>query len=321
MTLAIDADGCPAIAGAALTPIAKGWSGDKKYFVETAEGQRLLLRIADMVEYDRKKSEYAALSKAAALGLYTPQPIDFGYDDAKVYYLATWLEGEDAASLLPSLTEVERYALGARAGELLRKLHTLPAPTDAEPWAVRFQRKIDERLAQYDQGARQGANGETAIDYLRQGSALLQSRPQTFIHGDFNTTNLIVAPTGKVGVIDFNCYNGDFGDPLWDFISNTYMEAPDPHFFTGLWNGYCGGRPDDTFFAVTAYYFAYDILAQLCGDSDYENCRADGSAMLRYEGFTRIVPNWYLEDWGGAQHQAHRHRPRPHAAAHRQKHL
>ena len=39
-------------------PLNKGWSSDRKYIIKTAEGEKLLLRIADIAEYDRKKAEY-----------------------------------------------------------------------------------------------------------------------------------------------------------------------------------------------------------------------------------------------------------------------
>jgi len=50
---------------------------------------------------------------------------------------------------------------------------------------------------------------------------LLVGKPQTFIHGDFNISNMIVMP-GKqigdcIGVIDFNSYNQDHGDPWQEF--------------------------------------------------------------------------------------------------------
>lgn len=292
-----------------IEPITKGWSGDKKYYVETADNERLILRIFEISEYDRKKIEYDALCKTAALELYVPQPKGFGVfnDSTRVYYLVTWLDGEDAASVMATMTETERYALGLKAGKLLRKLHTLPAPTEAEPWHIRFGRKIDERLSSYRENNVQSENGERAIKYLTDNAYLLKNRTQTFNHGDFNTTNIIVSPTGEVGAIDFNAFFmtegphalSDYGDPLWEMICISYMETPDPHYYTGLWNGYTGGKPDDTFFKITAYYFAYDVLTSLCGgaDSGFDNGGFDEKAMRWYDNFTRVVPSWYLGEW------------------------
>ena len=38
--------------------INKGMSNDKKYYIETDDGKRLLLRVTDAKEYGRKKAEY-----------------------------------------------------------------------------------------------------------------------------------------------------------------------------------------------------------------------------------------------------------------------
>jgi aminoglycoside phosphotransferase (APT) family kinase protein len=35
-----------------IDPINKGWSSDKKIYIETTEGRKLLLRISDICEYD-----------------------------------------------------------------------------------------------------------------------------------------------------------------------------------------------------------------------------------------------------------------------------
>jgi serine/threonine-protein kinase len=285
---------------AKIEPLDKGWSSDKKYYIETHDGERLLLRVSDIAEYDHKRAEYEALGKAAALKLYTAQPIEFGTcgNGAEVYYLVTWLDGEDAAAMFPRLTDGERYALGIKSGELLRKLHSLSAPDNAEPWKIRFNRKIDERLSSYRHNNAQSEIGELAIKYLSDNAGLLENRPQTFNHGDFNSTNIIVAPGGEVGAVDFNCYNGDYGDPLWEMICISYMETPDPYYYTGLWNGYTGGKPDNEFFEMTAYYFAYDVLTSLSSgaNSGFDNGGFEKKVFEWYDGFKRLIPSWYLKD-------------------------
>lgn len=39
-----------------IEPINKGWSNDTKYFVETFENQKCLLRVSDISEYQTKKT-------------------------------------------------------------------------------------------------------------------------------------------------------------------------------------------------------------------------------------------------------------------------
>src|SRR5690606_38630490 len=67
--------------------IHKGWSDDKKYYIETATSERLLLRICDIAEYDKKKSEYEIISSLAEKGLPVSGPVDFGLcDNGKSVY-------------------------------------------------------------------------------------------------------------------------------------------------------------------------------------------------------------------------------------------
>jgi serine/threonine-protein kinase len=115
-------------------------SNDKKYYIETADGKRLLLRVTDIKEYDRKKAEYGMMKRVYELGVPTPKPYDFGVCDGgkSVYSLSGWLEGEDAESLMPHMSEAEQYGFGLKAGAVLRKIHTLPAPDNAEPWGCGF---------------------------------------------------------------------------------------------------------------------------------------------------------------------------------------
>jgi len=53
MKLLIDADGCPVVDDAIITPIIKGWSQQKKYCVETTQGERYLLRVTEKAQYSR----------------------------------------------------------------------------------------------------------------------------------------------------------------------------------------------------------------------------------------------------------------------------
>ena len=124
-----------------IEPVNKGWSSDKKYYIETAEGRRLLLRVADISEYDRKKAEYEMMKQVAALGVTMSQPVDFGIcDNGKcVYSLLTWCDGEDAETILLRLTETEQYVLGIKSGEILRRIHSIPASKEQEEWICILQ--------------------------------------------------------------------------------------------------------------------------------------------------------------------------------------
>ena len=190
-----------------IEPINKGWSSDKKYYIETADGQRMLLRVSDIEEYDRKKAEYSMMERVYALGVLTPQPLGFGLCDGgkSCYSLSGWIDGEDAEKKLPLMSETEQYNLGLKSGELLRKIHSIPAPCGIDNWIVRFNKRLQYWIDKYN--AKADIHSETAemvIRYLKENCSLLDNRPQTFIHGDFNTENIIVMPDGTVRTIDFN---------------------------------------------------------------------------------------------------------------------
>ena len=117
-----------------IEPVNKGWLSDKKHYVEAADGMKLLLRIADISEYDRKKAEFEMMKQVVSLGVPMSQPIDFGTCDngKSVYSLLTWCDGEDAEAVLPFLTETEQYVLGTKSGEILKHIHSIPAPKEQE---------------------------------------------------------------------------------------------------------------------------------------------------------------------------------------------
>ena len=54
--------------------ITKGLSGDKKFYLETEDGQRFLARISEGLEYERKKTEYELLMKVSKIGIPAPTP-------------------------------------------------------------------------------------------------------------------------------------------------------------------------------------------------------------------------------------------------------
>jgi len=110
-----------------IEPINKGWSSDKKYYIETKNGEKLLLRVADISEYERKKNEFEVIKRISKLGINMSQPIDFGVCDngQNVYQLLTWCDGEEATIILPTLSEAEQYTMGFKAGKILKKIHTI----------------------------------------------------------------------------------------------------------------------------------------------------------------------------------------------------
>lgn len=126
-----------------IEPINKGWSSDKKYYIETVSEEKRLLRIADISEYEQKSREVDIMKRISALGINMSQPIDFGTccNGRNVYQLLTWCEGEEAKVLLPSLSETEQYTFGIEAGRILKEIHTIETYPPSSDWSESYGKK------------------------------------------------------------------------------------------------------------------------------------------------------------------------------------
>ena len=285
--------------------IEKGQSNDKKYYIETSDNRRMLLRVTDIGEFARKKAEYEMLERIYALGILTPQPYEFGLCNSSksCYSLSGWLNGEDAETLIPNISEAEQYNFGLKAGAVLRKIHTLPAPDNAEPWGVRFREKVQKRVDLYNEHNLKSENGDRIIQYLHDKQSLLDGRPQTFWHGDFNVGNHMVTPDGEISTFDYNYWNLDYGDPWWEFVIIPWGKEPPAHYFTGMINGYFNNDTPHEFFDMLSYYYACDALSALCYSSmGMEQCvPEDGKRHMEnilqwFDNMQTSVPIWYLKD-------------------------
>lgn len=289
-----------------IEQINKGFSQDKKYYIETLSGEKLLLRISDISEYEFKKSEFEMLKRAADFGILTNKPVDFGVcnDGKNVYQLLKWLDGKDVKSVLPNLNEREQYTLGIKSGELLRKIHGLPAPENVESWGIRFRRKMEHCINIYNSNDFKSQHVEPIIKYLYDNLDLIDSRPQTFIHGDFWVANLIADSNGEVGVIDFTFNDSGYGDPWFELGYTMPWEGEvfHSHFFIALFKGYFGGEPPHEFFQMIKYYYGSNALGALCDIAESQDSKREQhiksfeNVVKCFGDFTNDVPSWYLKD-------------------------
>lgn len=283
--------------------INKGWSSDKKYYIETTTNEKLLLRITDISEYDQKKSEFERMTHFAEIGLPISQPVDFGICDngKSVYMLLKWCEGEDAELVLPKMSESEQYRLGVKSGEILRQLHSIPAPSDQEDWGVYFNRKADTKIKNYRECGLKIDDDEKFISYLEGNRHLLEERPQCFQHGDYHVGNMIISPEGELSIIDFN--RNDYGDPWEEFNRIVWSATVSPHFATGQLNGYFNGRPPVQFFKLLAFYISCNTLSSIYwaipfGENEVTIMKNQAKEILSwFDGMDNHLPTWYLGEF------------------------
>jgi serine/threonine-protein kinase len=285
-----------------IEPVNKGWSTDKKYYIETTKGEHLLLRVADISQYERKKAEFEMMEQVAALGIPMSKPLDFGICDNEknVYLLLTWCDGEDAEVVLPQLTETEQYELGIKSGKILRLIHSLPAPKEQEDWNIRFNRKASNKIEKYKDCGIKFDGDDRVIDYIENNRHLLSDRPQCYQHGDYHVGNMIISPDNTLSIIDFN--RPDFGDPWEEFNRIVWSAKVSPHFATGQLNGYFGGKPPIEFFKLLAFYISSNMLSSIYwaitfGENEIATMKNQAKDMLLwFDNMNNPVPTWYLSE-------------------------
>ena len=279
------------------TDVEKGWSGDKKYCAMTADGTKYLLRISPAEQYDRKKSEYEMMLRVAELDVPMCRALEFGTCDEGVYSVQTWIDGSDAEEMLPNLSEEEQYKYGFESGEILKKIHSIPAPEGAEDWEVYFNRKADRKIKMYEECPLKYENGHKFVEYVNSRRHLLKNRPRTYQHGDYHVGNMMIDKSGKLFIIDFN--RNDFGDPWEEFNRIVWCAQAAPAFASGMVDGYFDGEVPMAFWELLALYISSNTLSSLpwaipFGAGEIETMTNQAAEVLTwYDNMSNPIPTWY----------------------------
>ncbi|MDD4124746.1 MAG: GrpB family protein [Eubacteriales bacterium] len=291
----------------AFEPITEGLSGDKKYYIEeSGNGEnRFLLRISDILKYKRKETIFKIMKKAADLGIPMCKPVDFGIcnDGKSVYQLLTWCEGGNLEKVLTTFSESEQYKIGIKAGKILRKIHSIPAPLNLDDWYIRYFNQNDDRIKAYSGCGIRIDDSEKILQFIEDNKYLLHSRPQCFNHGDFHTGNLMVTNKGDVSVIDWEILDFDnYADP-WNEFNRIGLSEIRPYFTTGLINRYFNGEPPIEFWRLLAFYLAAGSLMLLSwayysqqDELDFAT-RQVKNILAWYDNMQNIIPSWYIKNY------------------------
>ena len=278
-------------------PVNKGWSGDQKYFVTTQDGKKYLLRVTAPERAHRFRLCYLRMQEVEKLGVPMCLPVEFGECEEGTYAIHSWIDGIDAESYIPTLSKEKQYAYGLDAGHILKKLHSLPAPLDAPPWAERFNAKIDRKIAMYEACPLKYEHGECFAAFLAENRHLLADRPQTYQHGDYHIGNMMIDRDGTLTIIDFD--RDDFGDPWEEFNRIVWCAQAAPAFASGMVDGYFDGDVPLEFWKLLALYISSNTLSSLpwaipFGEKEIQTMRKQAAQVLQwYDGMKNVVPTWY----------------------------
>lgn len=285
-----------------ISEITYGWSGERKFHIRQSGGEDLLLRAADGANFEKMREIHEAMLSINALNVRASRAIACGktQDGATAWALLSYIDGEDAEGALPDLSETEQYRLGFETGEMLRKIHSVPAPAHRPAWDEFFGAKIDRKRRRWHEVGYAMDGAQAAFDFIDSHRHLLAGRPQSLQHGDYHCGNMVLMPDGHIGAIDFNRL--DWGDP-WEEFNRIIWDVRASHAFArGRVDGYFAPeKPPQLFWDLLALYVTNDQVSALpwavaFGEGELEIAKANFEAVLSwYDGFKKTVPSWYTE--------------------------
>ena len=278
--------------------ISKGWSNDKKFRVTDADGHAYLLRISPRDKTDRVFAQFQRLKRICKTGIPMCHPVSAGICKDGPYMLLSWIDGVDAEPFIPTLSFRQQYAYGVDAGRILQKIHSIPAPEDAVPWSVRFNQKMDRKIAMYNACPLKYEGGEAFLSHIAKARHLLSDRPQTYQHGDYHIGNMMIGKDGILTVIDFD--RDDWGDPWEEFNRIVWCAQASPAFASGMVDGYFDGTVPMEFWELLALYISSNALSSLpwavdYGEKEIRVMMDQAKEILSwYQNMTNCVPSWYI---------------------------
>jgi len=274
-----------------------------KFKITTTGGDKLLLRVSDIKSLEKKKIEYAAVCELDTLDILFSKPYEFGTLEniGKTFMILKWIDGDNVEQATKKLTSAQQYAAGIKAGQLLRKIHTLPSKLTAEEWKQKNIKILTERSALYNACDYYKIEYyEEMMNFINKNMNYLNNRPLTFHHGDFQGRNIIISDDGDVGVIDFERTSS--GDPFEEFNRMMiYTRRFSTEFSRGQINGYFGNEKiPEEFFPIVAFHSAMKLLTTIVfGVATKqrhiyaENEIAKQVLFEDYKGYTSFIPAWY----------------------------
>lgn len=281
-----------------VEPINKGWSGDKKYYIETKEGQRLLLRVSDISAYEEKQHEFAIMKKMSAAGIKMSLPLSFGVceNGKSVYLLLSWCDGEEAKRVLANLSDAEQYTFGQKAANVLKQMKTIDYKPASLEWAKIYQERVARYIELYYKCGYTFDGDDVVISYLQTQKHCIGERPTALMHGDFQTDNMVISPDGELYAIDFQMCG--VADPYHAMTGAGVSAMYSIPFAVGQIDGYFGETVPEDFWEKYTYYMLAEMLYAFTVGVKLEEEREETLYMfddeverIRYNG--SYIPAWY----------------------------
>ena len=279
--------------------ITLGWSSDEKYYIESIDQKKYVLRLSSIERYEQKKKEFDIINQLSHVGFTMSYPVDFGIcgNNQFVYMILTYIEGITLENELSHLDENTQYKLGRKAGNILKSIHQLELSSPYQKTYSIIDKKL-KQLHKYESSHLRMPGDEKVISFVKENIHLLDKQKPTLQHGDFHPGNLILLDNKDIGVIDFNRW--DFADPYEEFYKlGIFSSALSIPFCIGQIESYFDDDIPQSFWRVLAVYVAHAALysikwAEPYGQNDIDNMKAIYMMVNEhYQHFDEIIPSWF----------------------------
>ena len=284
-----------------VEPIHKGWSGDKKYYVETKDGERLLLRISDISSYEEKQREFDIMIKMSAAKIKMSLPISFGVceNGKSVYQLLSWCDGTEAKEALYDLTEDEQYAFGQKAAVILKQMETIDYKPASEEWAKSYRERVERYIELYRNCGYTFEGDDLIVSYLQTHLSCIGERPTALMHMDFQTDNMVISPDGELYTIDFQMCG--IADPYLVLTGAGVSAMYSVPFAMGQIEGYFGKDVPEDFWEKYNHYMLSEMLYAFTVGVHMEEEREETLHMFddeigRIKNNGSLIPVWYQKN-------------------------
>lgn len=283
----------------AVTPIAKGFSFEKKYKLTSDYGD-FLVRLSPIDTYSAKAQEFVLVQQLYTNGVHCNQPILILQAEASatVCTLYRYLTGVDAEENISALPVATQYQIGVAAGQDLRRINSLSRATNT--WKARKWQKHERYVKRYFQQAYRFNHDEQLLRFIETNYDPTEAAQDYLQHDDFHLGNIVLDGEQYGGILDFERY--DWGDPLHEFVKLEWFTWPVSEAFArGQVAGYFG-KPqlDDATCLQITVYIVMSLLSTIVWTLEFhphswpETERQVLSILARYDDFARIRPQWAM---------------------------
>ena len=281
-----------------IESIHKGWSGDRKYYLETKDGERFLLRVSDISSYETKQHEFEIMKKMSAAGIKMSLPISFGIceEGKSVYLLLSWCDGEEAKEALYHLSDAEQYVFGRKAANVLKQMEAIDYKPPSQEWSQTYQGRVAHYIELYRRCGYTFDGDDVIISFLRTQRHCIGERPTALMHEDFQTDNMVISSDGELYMIDFQMCGET--DPYLVMTGAGVSAMYSVPFAMGQIDGYFGKTVPEDFWQKYRYYMLAEMLYAFTVGVKMEEEREETLHMfdneikrIKYQGSP--IPMWY----------------------------